>query len=92
MSQIPKYDLITVQNICKNSDLEKIWFSAPSRSLATVIKAYRRSEKNKSYDEAGQFILQGILALTNDDFVQRTLQWGGPEVADVYGLIFDERP
>ena len=92
MSQIPRYDLIIVQDICRYGDLEKIWFSAPSRSLATVIKAYGRSEKTKSYEEAGQFIIQGILALTKDDFVQRTLQWGGPEIADIYGLIFDERP
>lgn len=92
MSQTPKYDLNEVQSICRNGSLEKIWFSAPSRSLMTVVSVYSKTEKPKTFEEATTFIIQGLLALTKDDFVQRTLQWTGAEVADVYGIIFDDLP
>lgn len=92
MSQKPKYDLQQVHTLCRRADLDRIWFSAPSRSISTVIRAYSRTDAPKGFVEASQFILAGILTLTTADFVERTLQWGGPEVADVYGLLFDGRP
>lgn len=89
MSQAPKYDLKLVQQLCKSGDFERIWFSATSRSIVKVIETYSGTESLKSYEEAVQFILDGLQFLRPDDFVQRVSQWGA--VADVYGLRFDQR-
>ena len=90
MAQTPKYDLRTVQAICSSRDLEKVWFSAPSRSLHEVIRIYAKASHPKTLDDATGFVLQGILKLTGDDFAGRTTQWD--TVTDVYGLMFDDRP
>jgi hypothetical protein len=89
MSQTPKYDLALVQQLCKSGDLEKIWFSAISRSIVKVIETYSRTCTPKTYEESVRFILYGLQSLQAEDFVQRVSQWG--TVADVYGLTFDQR-
>ena len=91
MSQTAKYDLKAVQHLCRSADLGNIWFPAPSRSIAKVIEVYGGTDAPKGYEEAMQFILSGIQALSPGDFVERVLQWGAI-AADVYGLIFDGRP
>ncbi len=89
MSQTPKFDLKLVQKFCKSGDREKIWFSATSRSISKVIEVYSETDASKNYEQAVSFILDGIQSLQAEDFVQRVSQWG--EVADVYGLMFDQR-
>lgn len=91
VSPTPKYDLKEIQALCKSQDLTRIWFSAKSRSTDKVIEAYASTEEPKSYEEAVKFILQGIVELKPEDFVERVLQWG-MVAADVYGLICDGRP
>ncbi len=90
MHQTPKYDLKTVQDFVRGGDGDAIWFSAPSRSINEVIRVYSNADAPKSLAEAAEFICDGILLLTEKHFVVRVLQWG--VVADVYGLIYDERP
>jgi hypothetical protein len=90
VAQTPKYDLETVQAVCLSGSLDKIWFSAPSRSLYEVIRIYAKTSEPKSLDEATKFILEGLLKLTTNDFVGITSQW--ETVTDVYGLMYDGRP
>lgn len=87
----PKYDLKEIQSLVKSSDMDKIWFSAPSRSINEVIRVYGNTDNPKSYEDAVDFIFDGLLALTRDDFVKIAPQWEN-EFADVYGVIFDELP
>ncbi|MBI3556683.1 MAG: type II toxin-antitoxin system MqsR family toxin [Deltaproteobacteria bacterium] len=69
------------------------WFSARPRSSYAVIKAYGSSGKTLSADEAEAFILKAIGDLTEGHFCESVLQWNDPKcIADVYGLIYDERP
>jgi hypothetical protein len=90
VAQTPKYDLSTVQLLVHRNVPDTIWFSAPSRSVDEVVRVYRTSATPKNPTEAAAFILQGLLALTGGNFVERLMQWG--TVADVYGLVFDGRP
>ena len=90
MSQTPKYDLNAIRQLCSTGNRELIWFSATSRSTSQVIAVYAATDSPKGYKEAVEFILKGLQALTTEDFVESVLQWN--TVADVYGLVFDNRP
>src|SRR4051794_13341393 len=71
----------------------KYWFSARPRSSVAVIRAFASSGKINGEKEAESFILRAILFLTEAHFCQSVLQWNDPKcVADVYGLIYDDRP
>ena len=87
----PKYDLKQMQSLVKAGDLDKIWFSAPSRSVNEVIRVFKETDNPKDYQGAIDFILKGLLALTEDDFVKVSPQWDN-EFADVYGFIFENSP
>lgn len=87
----PKYDLKQMQSLVQTGDLDKIWFSAPSRSVHEVIRVFKETDNPKDYEEAIDFILKGLLALTEDDFVKVSPQWD-IEFADVYGLQFENLP
>lgn len=93
MTAKARHDL---QQVFKAIKARKVWFSAYSRSVWAVIKVYEhRGSPNKKENQAQaeDFILQGICALTEDNFVESVLQWGDSKcVADVYGLIFDGLP
>jgi hypothetical protein len=74
-------------------DSRKFWFSARSRSTTAVVHVYSGTGKIKSREEAEAFICQGIRELTESHFCESVIQWGDSKcVADVYGLIFDDRP
>lgn len=87
----PKYDLKHMQSLVKAGDLDKIWFSAPSRSVYEVIRVFKETDNPKDYEASIDFILKGLLALTEDDFVKISPQWDN-EFADVYGLVFENLP
>jgi len=88
-----KFSLADVFRIIDSGDLNKIWFSAPSRSVNEVIKAYAGSPTPKTNVDAISFILSGIKTLTDKDFVQSLPQWSDPKcIADIYGLIYDGKP
>jgi len=88
-----KFSLAEVFRIIDSCDLNRIWFSAPSRSVNEVIKAYAGSTTPKNYEDAVKFILGGIKTLDDGAFVERVVQWGDPKcIADVYGLIYDGKP
>jgi len=87
----PKYDLKQMQSLILSGKLDKIWFSAPSRSIQEVIRVFRETDHPKSNEEAIDFILKGLLRLAGEDFVKVSPQWEN-EFADVYGLVFDGRP
>ncbi len=87
----PKYDLKQMQSLVQAGDLDKIWFSAPSRSVYEVIRVFKETDTPKNYEEAIDFILNGLLALTKDHFVKVSPQWDN-EFADVYGLEFENLP
>lgn len=86
----PKYSLEEVFNLIDEGNEEKIWFSAPSRSINSVISAYASTDKPKGQEEAALFILEGIKNLTKDNFIENTLQW--EVIMDVYGLTYDGLP
>ena len=90
MAQAPKYDLQEIFAIIDGGDKNRVWFSAPSRSIQEVIKVYQGSIDFKDAEEAAIFILKGIRSLKPENFVERILQWDA--IADVYGVIFDSRP
>ncbi len=86
----PLHDLQRVFELIKE---QKVWFSAKSRSVYAVQKAYELTKQSKSLAEAEEFILKAIQALTKEHFCKRVIQWNDSNcVADVYGLIFDEKP
>ncbi len=87
----PKYDLKQMRSLVHAGDLGKIWFSAPSRSVYEVIRVFKETDNPKNYEEAIDFILRGLLALTEEDFVKVSPQWDN-EFADVYGLEFENLP
>jgi len=87
----PKYDLKEIQSLVKSRDMDKIWFSAPSRSINEVIRVYKDAESPKNYEDAVDFIFDALLVLTGNDFVTVALQWEN-EFADIYGVIFDKLP
>jgi hypothetical protein len=66
---------------------KKYWFSAPSRSVYEVVRVYNASGNSKTEDEAKDFILGGVLSLTDAHFYGSGTQW--EMVVDIYGLIFD---
>lgn len=93
MAAQARYPLADVFSIISSGDSERVWFSAPSRSIDKVIKVYMKTNTPKTIQEAQNFIMSGIKSLTPNDFVQSQLQWDDPKcVADVYGLIYDNKP
>lgn len=68
----------------------KYWFSAPSRSVSKVIEVYAASGKPMTNTEAEAFIIQGVLALKEENFFQSGTQW--EMVVDIYGLIHHGLP
>lgn len=90
MSQKAKYPLTEVFEKVRQG---KYWFSAVSRSIDQVIKAYGKEESQETIEEAEQFILDGITKLTEKNFYKRVIQWDDLScIADVYGMILDNRP
>ena len=68
---------------------DTVWFSAITRSVDQVTALYPRF----STQEAVRFILEAVLSLSEQDFCSSNLQWGSTNlVADVYGLIYDDKP
>lgn len=80
-----------MQSLVKTSDMDKIWFSAPSRSIHEVIRVFKDTDNPKSFEQAVDFILEGLLSLTEEDFVKISPQWDS-DFADVYGLMFECLP
>ncbi len=90
MASIAKYPLT---DVFRAIDETRYWFSAPSRSLAEVIRVFEKLGAPKSEAEATHFILQGIKLLQETDFVQSVLQWNDPKcIADVYGKVIEGQP
>ena len=93
MAAKAKFALADVFRIIDSGDLNRIWFSARSRSVDSVIRTYVGSKTPKTETEAVQLILSGIKGLDEGAFVENVMQWNDPKcIADVYGLIFDGRP
>lgn len=90
MSLKAKHDLKVVFKLL---DGERVVFTARSRSTKTIIKIYKETSQIKSEGDAERFIVCAMKELTPAHFYQSVLQWGDPKcVADIYGLIFDNRP
>lgn len=88
-----RYPLESIFALINTRDRERIWFSAPSRSIFAVLQVYGKTNNSKTPEEGREFILAGLKALTEKNFVESVTQWGDPKcVADVYGLIYDSRP
>ena len=88
-----RYALTDVFRIIDSGSLDRIWFSAKSRSVDAVIKAYAGSASPKTVSDAEKFILSGIRALDDGAFVQSAVQWGDAKcIADVYSVMFDGKP
>lgn len=68
----------------------KYWFAAPSRSVNKVIEVYAASGIPMTSTEAEVFIIQGVLALKEENFFQSSMQW--EMVVDIYGLIHQGLP
>ncbi len=93
MKVTAKYPLPQVFDIIDTEHNEKVWFTAKSKSIDPVIEVYSKTSAPKTITEAQIFILTGLKALANLNFVQRSIQWNNPKcIADVYGLIYDKRP
>lgn len=89
MAKQANYLLEEVFKIVDSGEPDRIWFSARSRSIDAVIKAYMNTQCPKTIEGAQNFILSGIKTLTPNDFVESVYQWDC--IADVYGIIYDER-
>lgn len=89
----PKYELKDVFSIINSGDETKIWFSVPRKSYEWVVQVYADTENSKTNSEAIEFIKLGILSLTEDNFVNQVTMYSDPtDIADEYGLIFDDKP
>jgi hypothetical protein len=90
MRQQPKYSL---EEVYEKIRQKKYWFSAMSRSIDQVIKAYGKVKNQEVIEEAEGFILDGILKLNEQNFYKRVIQWDDLScIADVYGIILDGKP
>lgn len=81
-SQRPKFSLIEVKRIVEDflsGDREKLWFSAPRRSLFVVARVLELD-----IDSAPLVVANGIMTLEEKDFSRTVLQWD--TLADEYGL------
>ncbi len=68
---------------------DTVWFSATSRSIKQVSAIYPQL----SQQETIHFILDAILTLTDEGFCTSNLQWTDSQlIADVYGVIYDNKP
>lgn len=76
-----KYDLTEVQKLVENRlrGGDGVDFVGRSNSIDYVIHVMICDER-----DAEEYILKGLLRLTNSDFRNQTYQWG--EVMDEYGL------
>ena len=88
-----RYPLQSVFAIIDAGDLSRVWFSAPSRSLSSVLKVYQGEASGpKDPEEAKRFILKGLRSLKEENFVRTVIMWGDPNcLGDEYGLVFDKR-
>ena len=72
---------------------KRVWFSAKSKSVWAVMKVFENQAEPMTEVDAERFILNGLLTLTPDDFVESVIQWGDSSiVADVYGIVIANRP
>lgn len=89
----PKYDLKDVFDIINLADEERIWFSVPAKSYESVVQVYSETDSPMTNSEAVSFVLDGILALQDENFVNQVTMYGDPtDVADEYGIIYDGKP
>ncbi|MBI3294133.1 MAG: hypothetical protein HYZ71_05320 [Deltaproteobacteria bacterium] len=88
-----RHPLQSVFAIIDTGDLDRIWFSAPTRSISTVLRIYKSEASGpKDPDETKRFILQGIRTLKEINFVRTVVMWNDPScLADEYGLIHEKR-
>lgn len=88
-----RYSLPEVFAIIDTADLDRVWFSAPPRSLKAVLMIYQSEVSGpKDPGEAKRFILQGIRILKEVNFVRTVVMWNDPScLADEYGLIYEKR-
>ena len=88
----PKHSLNKVFEIIKNGDLDNVVFSVPEKSTFSVISVFSDT-KPKSYSQAVEFILNGMLSLREEDFVHRQCLFDDLScIADVYGVNYESRP
>ena len=90
MTKKARYDLQQVFAIIDSGKTGCIWFPAPSRSVLAVVRVYEKTATPKDLNEAKEFILAGIRALKDGDFVDHNYQW--ETTHDIYGIVVDGRP
>lgn len=78
--QVANYLLSTIFSLVKNKE---VTFISRSRSIECVVREFPIF----SDAEAEDYVLNGILALTTDDFSSTAMQW--TLVCDVYGKNID---
>lgn len=88
MAQKAKYPL---EDVFQKIKERQYWFSAPSRSIDPIIEVFESTDRKMGIEQAESFALEGIMQLTDKHFYKRVLQWTDC-VADVYGLIFCDKP
>lgn len=83
-----------VADALKNSNSEKVVFSAKSKSTNAVIEAFKTRGKLMTQDQARSYILNHLNDLSPSDFYGKHAgQWGDPKlIVDKYGIRRDGIP
>jgi hypothetical protein len=85
-----RYPLQDVFSILDAGGPDRVWFSAPPRSISAVLKVFQTESSGPSDPEdAKGFILQGIRSLREENFVRTVVMWNDAScLGDEYGVIY----
>ena len=89
------YDLNKVKAHAKQAlddpTIESVWFSAPKKSIFSVIDEFQLKGQSMDPLRAKIYILDSIIGLQDSDYYATHTQWG-TIFADWYGIVRDQIP